>query len=84
MGEPHKSYFLGMKEASALWIEAPRTAALRPSPLAPPGPEEALVRTLWSAVSRGTERLVFEGRGAALAMGAHARAVSGGRLSPFR
>ncbi|WP_428991025.1 zinc-dependent alcohol dehydrogenase [Methylocapsa aurea] len=51
-----------MKEASALWIEAPRTAALRPSPLAPPGPEEALVRTLWSAVSRGTERLVFEGR----------------------
>ncbi|MBG0811401.1 zinc-binding alcohol dehydrogenase [Methylosinus sp. H3A] len=51
-----------MKEARALWIEAPRTAALRVSPLAPPGPEEALVQTLWSAVSRGTERLVFEGR----------------------
>jgi threonine dehydrogenase-like Zn-dependent dehydrogenase len=31
-------------------------------PLAAPGPDEALVATLWSAVSRGTERLVFEGR----------------------
>ena len=51
-----------MKEARALWIEAPRTADLRVSTLAPPGPEEALVQTLWSAVSRGTERLVFEGR----------------------
>nr|WP_082613539.1 zinc-binding alcohol dehydrogenase [Bosea sp. Root483D1] len=27
-----------------------------------PGPGECLVRTLWSGISRGTERLVFEGR----------------------
>ncbi|CAN7420058.1 zinc-binding alcohol dehydrogenase [Bosea sp. LjRoot90] len=27
-----------------------------------PGPDECLVRTLWSGISRGTERLVFEGR----------------------
>ncbi|MBA4222676.1 MAG: dehydrogenase [Methylobacterium sp.] len=27
-----------------------------------PGPSECLVRTLWSGISRGTERLVFEGR----------------------
>ena len=35
-------------------------------PLGPPAPAEALVRTLWSALSRGTERLVFEGRVAAV------------------
>ncbi|HEV7327058.1 MAG TPA: zinc-binding alcohol dehydrogenase [Bosea sp. (in: a-proteobacteria)] len=27
-----------------------------------PGPGECLVRTLWSGISRGTERLVFDGR----------------------
>ncbi len=62
MAESNKSYFNGMKEARSLWVEAPRDAALRVASLATPGPEEALVRTLWSAVSRGTERLVFEGR----------------------
>ncbi|HEV7338930.1 MAG TPA: dehydrogenase, partial [Bosea sp. (in: a-proteobacteria)] len=31
-------------------------------PLPQRGPEDCLVRTLWSGVSRGTERLVFEGR----------------------
>ena len=30
--------------------------------LAAPGPDEVLVRTLRSAVSRGTESLVFDGR----------------------
>lgn len=30
--------------------------------LAPPRAGEAIVRTIWSGVSRGTERLVFEGR----------------------
>lgn len=62
MGDSQKSYQNDVKEARALWIEAPRTAILRASPLAPPGQGEALVETLWSAVSRGTERLVFEGR----------------------
>lgn len=46
----------------ALWTIAPGTAELREEPLAVPGPEEALVRTLASGISRGTERLVFQGR----------------------
>lgn len=62
MGDLQKSYRNGGKEARALWIEAPRKASLRASALAPLGSKEALVETLWSAVSRGTERLVFEGR----------------------
>ncbi|MFG1299246.1 zinc-binding alcohol dehydrogenase [Xanthobacter sp. V3C-3] len=45
----------------ALWYAAPGTCELRPAPLPPPGPEEAVVATLWSAVSRGTERLVLAG-----------------------
>lgn len=34
---------------------------MRPAALPPPGPSDVLVRTLFSAISRGTERLVFEG-----------------------
>lgn len=49
-------------DPASLWIEAPGTAALRRAPVRPPGEGEALVRFAWSAVSRGTERLVFEGR----------------------
>ncbi|MBY6240548.1 zinc-binding alcohol dehydrogenase [Methylosinus sp. Sm6] len=51
-----------MTDARSLWHEAPRAAAIRSTPLPPLGPGEARVRTSWSAVSRGTERLVFEGR----------------------
>lgn len=51
-----------MREARALWCEAPGRAAIRPAALAPPRRGEALVRTLFTAVSRGTERLVFTGR----------------------
>lgn len=48
-----------MEAPLSLWIAGPRRAELRPAPLAPEG---VLVRTLWSLISRGTERLVFEGR----------------------
>lgn len=48
--------------AQALWYAAPRRAELRSDTLAAPGKDEALVQTLWSGISRGTERLVFEGR----------------------
>lgn len=48
--------------ARALWYVAPGKAELREGPVAPPGPEEVLVRMLYSGLSRGTERLVFEGR----------------------
>lgn len=48
--------------ARALWYVAPRAAELRETPLEGPRPGEVLVRTLFSGLSRGTERLVFEGR----------------------
>ncbi|HEY8382199.1 MAG TPA: zinc-binding alcohol dehydrogenase [Microvirga sp.] len=46
----------------ALWYVTRGQAELRPVVLSEPGPGEARVRTLWTALSRGTERLVFEGR----------------------
>ncbi|HEX8665635.1 MAG TPA: zinc-binding alcohol dehydrogenase [Beijerinckiaceae bacterium] len=46
----------------ALWYVARGRAELRESALPAPGPGQALVRTAWSTLSRGTERLVFEGR----------------------
>lgn len=48
---------------SALTYVSAGRAELRPAPPAPaPGPGEARLRMLYSAISRGTERLVFEGR----------------------
>ncbi len=47
--------------ARALWYEAPRHARLRQEVVAVPAPGELLVETRWSALSRGTERLVFAG-----------------------
>src|SRR5262249_25493927 len=49
-------------EARALWYVAPGEAELRPCSERHPGPGEVLVRTLYSGLSRGTERLVFHGR----------------------
>ena len=48
--------------ARALWYVAAGKAELRESVLARPRSGEVLVRTLYSGLSRGTERLVFEGR----------------------
>ena len=45
----------------ALWFEAAGQAALRDAPLGPLAPGHARIATAWSAVSRGTERLVFNG-----------------------
>jgi threonine dehydrogenase-like Zn-dependent dehydrogenase len=45
----------------AFWLREPGHGELRPVELPPPGPDEVLVRTLYSAVSRGTEALVFRG-----------------------
>lgn len=47
--------------AEACWVVEPGRAEIRREPLRAPGPEEVLVRTLHSAVSRGTEALVFRG-----------------------
>jgi threonine dehydrogenase-like Zn-dependent dehydrogenase len=47
--------------ARALFHVAPMRSELRAVPLPAPGPGEALVRTEFSAISRGTERLVARG-----------------------
>lgn len=49
-------------KALALWTVAPGSCELREEDLDVPGPEQALVRTRASGVSRGTERLVLAGR----------------------
>jgi NADPH:quinone reductase-like Zn-dependent oxidoreductase len=56
------SYMNDRKIARALWFEAAGRAVLRDEVLAPPRADEAMVATRFSALSRGTERLVFEGR----------------------
>jgi NADPH:quinone reductase-like Zn-dependent oxidoreductase len=49
-------------QAKALWYVAPGRAELRGENIAAPGPGEVRVRALYGAVSRGTERLVCNGR----------------------
>lgn len=49
-------------KATALWYAAPGECVLNAVDLAIPAPGDCVVRTLWSGISRGTERLVFEGR----------------------
>lgn len=46
----------------ALWYASPRECRLNAVALPPVGPDDCLVTTLWSGISRGTEKLVFEGR----------------------
>lgn len=48
--------------ARALWYVGPRNAELRPTPLPDLHDGWVEVETLFSALSRGTERLVWEGR----------------------
>ena len=47
--------------ARACWLTEPGRAELRSETLAEPGPDQVLVRTLHSGISRGTETLVFRG-----------------------
>ncbi len=53
---------MALLASTALWITAPGRVELRTAPLSAPVPGQILVRTLFTAISRGTERLVFEGR----------------------
>jgi threonine dehydrogenase-like Zn-dependent dehydrogenase len=48
--------------ARALWTVAPGRAELREETLPPRGTDQELVRTLVTGISRGTERLVLQGR----------------------
>jgi threonine dehydrogenase-like Zn-dependent dehydrogenase len=52
---------MGQTLTRALWYTAPWKAELREEPLAAPLPGEIIVRSLYSGVSRGTERLVLSG-----------------------
>ena len=51
-----------VRVARSLWYAKKGVAELRSARLNPPAPGEACVRTHFSGISRGTERLVFEGR----------------------
>ena len=48
--------------ARAFWIAAPGHGEIRPESLGPKGPDQVLIRTHYSGISRGTEALVFNGR----------------------
>ncbi|WBB68055.1 zinc-binding alcohol dehydrogenase [Micromonospora sp. WMMD812] len=50
------------READAFWLRTPGHGEIRPVTLPAPGPDDVLVRTCYSGVSRGTETLVFAGR----------------------
>ncbi len=47
--------------ALAFWLREAGVGEIRPAQLPEPGPDDVLVRTLRSGVSRGTEALVFRG-----------------------
>src|SRR5207237_5651745 len=48
--------------ALAFWLREPGVGEIRSVPLPEPGPDDVLVRTVCTAISRGTEGLVFQGR----------------------
>jgi hypothetical protein len=48
--------------ARAFWLAAPGRGEIRTAPLHATGPDDVLVRAQASAISRGTESLVFTGR----------------------
>lgn len=48
-------------EARAFWLAEPGRGEIRTVPVPDPGPDEVLVRTRYTGVSRGSEALVFRG-----------------------
>jgi NADPH:quinone reductase-like Zn-dependent oxidoreductase len=52
---------ISVHEARAFWVVAPGRGEIRTQPLRSLAPGEVLVRSLVSAISRGTESLVFRG-----------------------
>ena len=48
--------------ARAFWIAAPGAGEIRDEALPEAGPDDVVVRALYSGISRGTEALVFSGR----------------------
>ena len=47
--------------ARAFWVTAPGRGELLDGPLFDPKPNEVLIRTLYTGISRGTESRVFRG-----------------------
>ncbi len=47
--------------AQAFWLREPGCGEIRPVGLPEPGPDDVVVRTVRSGISRGTETLVFRG-----------------------
>jgi hypothetical protein len=58
---PGKDVSSVQADARAFWLRAPGCGEIRPVTLPQPGGDDVTVRTLLSAVSRGTETLVFRG-----------------------
>jgi threonine dehydrogenase-like Zn-dependent dehydrogenase len=52
---------LDNRRARAFWLQAPGSGEIRSVGLPDPGPDDVVVRTVRSAISRGTETLVFRG-----------------------
>ena len=50
------------QHARAFWLREPGVGEIRPVALPEPGPDEVLVHTRYTGISRGTETLVFAGR----------------------
>lgn len=53
---------MSVEEARAFWVTGPARGEIRVEKLPPPGPDDLVVRTLYTGVSRGTETLVFANR----------------------
>jgi threonine dehydrogenase-like Zn-dependent dehydrogenase len=51
-----------MKKINAIWFTAPRKLEVRPENLPAPAPGEVEIATLYSAISPGTEMLVYRGQ----------------------
>jgi threonine dehydrogenase-like Zn-dependent dehydrogenase len=49
-------------DALAYWLCEPGRGQIRPVRLPDPGPDDVVVRTVYTGISRGTETLVFSGR----------------------
>jgi threonine dehydrogenase-like Zn-dependent dehydrogenase len=50
------------QSSKALWYVGPGRAELRSATIGEPEPGQVLVRSLYSGLSRGTERLIFDGK----------------------
>jgi 2-desacetyl-2-hydroxyethyl bacteriochlorophyllide A dehydrogenase len=71
--------------AKALWFVAPRSVELRDCDLPEPGPGRALVRTVYSGISPGTELLAYRGEiDETVALDDTIPALSGRFAYPFR